>query len=291
VLPQRLAAGEVKAVPVQGNVYMIVGAGANIAVQVGGDGVLVVDTGSGAATDKVLAAIRELAPGKEIRWIVNTSLRADHTGGNEVMSKAGRTVNGNLAAIVAHENVSSRMISAKVPDAMRPYNTYFEDSRDFPYNGEPVMLYHFDSTTDGDSIVMFRRSDVIVAGDIFDLTAYPRIERANGGTVQGTIDALNRILDLAVPGKMLEEGGTYIIPGHGRISDEADLVKYRDMLVIIRDRIRDMAGKKMTLQQVLAAKPTLDYDGRFGADNGPWTTAMFIEAIYRDVSGAPAGSK
>jgi len=291
VLPQRLAPGEVKAVHVQGNVHLIVGAGANIAVQVGDDGVVVVDTGAAGATDKVLATIRDLAPGKEIRWVINTNMRPDHTGGNEQVSKAGRTVNGNLAAIVAHENVSARMIEAKVPDAMRPYNTYFEDNRDFPYNGEPVMLYHFESTTDGDTIVMFRRSDVLVTGDVFDLTAYPRIERANGGTVQGTIDALNRVLDLAVPGKMLEEGGTYIIPGHGRISDQADVVKYRDMLVIIRDRIKDMVTKKMTLPQVMAAKPTLDYDGRFGADTGPWTTAMFIEAIYRDLSGAAAGSK
>jgi glyoxylase-like metal-dependent hydrolase (beta-lactamase superfamily II) len=285
VLPQRLAAGEVKAVPVQGNVYMVVGAGANIVVQVGEDGVLVVDTGNGAATDKVLAAIKELAPAKEIRWIINTGAQADHIGGNEPFAKAGRTVNGNVAAIVAHENASARMSKAGVPDTAKPFNTYFEERRDFPFNGEPVMLYHDESALDdAGTLVMFRRSDVIAAGDLFSTVSYPRIDVAAGGSVQGTIDGLNRILDLAVPSKSLALAGTYIIPGHGRISDENDVLWYRDMLQIVSDRIKDMIAKKMTLEQVKAAKPTLDYDGRYGSDTGPWTTAMFIEAVYRDLS-------
>jgi glyoxylase-like metal-dependent hydrolase (beta-lactamase superfamily II) len=284
-LPQRLAAGEVKAVPVQGNVHMIVGAGANIVVQVGEDGILVVDSGSGAATDKVLAAIKALAPTKEIRWVINTGAQADHIGGNEAFAKAGRTVNGNVAAIVAHENASARMSKAGVPDTAKPFNTYFEERRDFPFNGEPVMLYHDESALDdAGTLVMFRRSDVIAAGDLFSTVSYPRIDVAAGGSVQGTIDALNRILDLAVPSKSLALGGTYVIPGHGRISDENDVLWYRDMLQIVSDRIKDMIAKKMTLDQVKAAKPTLDYDGRYGSDTGAWTTAMFIEAVYRDLS-------
>ena len=287
VLPQRLAPGEVKAVHVQGNVHMIVGAGANIAVQVGEDGVLVVDTGDAGTSDKVLAAIKELAPGKEIRWVVNTGMNASHTGGNEAISKAGRTVNGNIAAIVAHENAAARMIQANVPDAARPFNTYFEGNRDFPFNGEPILLFHDEATADDTgTVVMFRRSDVIAAGDLFRTDSYPVIDLANGGSINGTIAGLNRILDLAVPSKMLEEGGTYVIPGHGRISDQNDVLMYRDMLVIVRDRIRSMVEKKMTLEQVRAARPTLDYDGRYGTDTGPWTTAMFIEAIYREMSGA-----
>jgi glyoxylase-like metal-dependent hydrolase (beta-lactamase superfamily II) len=285
--PQPVAPGEVKAVHVQGNVHMIVGAGANIAVQVGDDGVLVVDTGEAAASEKVLAAIQEIAPKKEIRWIVNTGMAANHTGGNEAISKAGRTVNGNLAAIVAHENTAARMVKAGVADTARPFNTYFEASRDFPFNGEPIMLYHDEATADDTgTMVMFRRSDVVAAGDVFRTDSYPVIDLANGGSIDGTISALNRLLDLTVPSKMLEEGGTYVIPGHGRISDEHDVAMYRDMLVIIRDRIRSMVEKKMTLEQVKAARPTLDYDGRYGADNGPWTTAMFIEAIYREMSGS-----
>jgi glyoxylase-like metal-dependent hydrolase (beta-lactamase superfamily II) len=287
--PQHLVPGEVKAVHVQGNVHMIVGAGANIAVQVGDDGVLVVDTGNAASSDKVLATIKELAPGKEIRWVINTGMDASHTGGNEPISKAGRTVNGNIAAIVAHENTASRMIKAGVADAARPFNTYFEASRDFPFNGEPIMLYHDEASSDDTgTMVMFRRSDVIAAGDLFRTDVYPVIDLANGGSIDGTIAGLNRMLDLTVPSKMLEEGGTYVIPGHGRIGDEHDVAMYRDMLVIIRDRIKNMVGKKMTLEQVKAARPTLDYDGRYGTDTGAWTTAMFIEAIYREMSGAPA---
>jgi len=285
VLPQRLAPGEVKAVHVQGNVHMIVGAGANIVVQVGEDGVLVVDTGAAGATDKVLAAIRELAPDREIRWIVNTGIQPDHIGGNEAVARAGRTVNGNIAAIISHENASARMLKAGVPDTARPFNTYFEERRDFPFNGEPIMLYHDESAIDDTgTLVMFRRSDVIAAGDLFSTESYPKIDVANGGSVQGTIDGLNRILDLAVPSKSLAYGGTWVIPGHGRISDEHDVVMYRDMLQIIADRIKDMIAKGMTLEQVKAAKPTLDYDGRYGSDTGPWTTAMFIEAVYRDLS-------
>jgi cyclase len=288
--PQHLNAGEVKAVHVQGNVHMIVGAGANIAVQAGEDGVLVVDTGNPGSSDKVLAAIKQIAPGKEIRWVVNTGMSPDHTGGNESVSKAGRTVNGNIAAIVSHENTAARMVKAGVADSARPFNTYFEPSRDFPFNGEPIMLFHDDATADDTgTIVMFRRSDVIATGDLFRTEGYPVIDLANGGSIDGTIAGLNRLLDLTVPSKMLEEGGTYVIPGHGRISDEHDVAMYRDMLVIIRDRIKNMVQKKMTLDQVKAARPTLDYDGRYGADTGPWTTAMFIEAVYREMS-SPAKS-
>jgi glyoxylase-like metal-dependent hydrolase (beta-lactamase superfamily II) len=132
---------------------------------------------------------------------------------------------------------------------------------------------------------LFRKSDVIATGDVYRTDSYPVIDVDAGGTTQGVIDALNHILSLTVPSKMLQEAGTYVIPGHGRISDEHDVVMYRDMMVIIRDRVRDMVEKKMTLEQVRAARPSLDYDGRYGADTGPWTTAMFIEAMYKDLSG------
>ena len=285
------ASGDVHTFHVQGDVYLIAGAGANVAVQVGDDGVVVVDTGNGQATDKVLAAIRQLsAPGgdatvkaanKEIRWIINTEFDPDHTGGNEAISKAGRTVNGNPAAVVAHENAAAHMAQAGVADNARPFNTYFEEQRDFPFNGEPIFLYHDAAAhTDAGSMVFFRRSDVIVAGDAFDTTRYPVIDTKNGGSVAGVIRTLNRILDLAVPSKYLQEGGTYIIPGHGRICDEADVVEYRDMVQIVSDRIADMAKKGMTLAQVKAAQPTLDYDGRYGAADA------FVEAIYNEKKAA-----
>jgi glyoxylase-like metal-dependent hydrolase (beta-lactamase superfamily II) len=257
-------------------------------VQVGEDGVLVDDTGDGTKTDAVLAAIRALSP-KEIRWVVNTEFDADHTAGNQAISLAGRTVNGNPAAVIAHENASLRMVQEQVVDGGRPFNTYFEDGRDFPFNGEPVLLYHEPSAhTDAGTMVLFRRSDVIVAGDAFLTTTYPVIGAEHGGSVAGTIRALNRILALAVPSKFLQEGGTYIVPGHGRIADEADVVEYRDMLAIISERIADMVASGMTLEQVKAARPTLDYDGRYGRDSGPWTTAMFVEAVYRELARAKA---
>jgi glyoxylase-like metal-dependent hydrolase (beta-lactamase superfamily II) len=282
--PAPPASSEVFTQKVQGNVYMLVTATGNVAVQAGEDGVIVVDTGGVGMTDKLIAAVRAISR-KDIRWIINTSWSRERTSGNEAFSKAGRTVNGNPAAIVAHENAALRMAKGGVPSAAQPFNTYSEDRRDFPFNGEPVVLYHNPrSNTDTDTMVLFRRSDVIATGDIFNTVQYPVIDLANGGSITGIIDGLNNVLDLAVPSKEFEEGGTYIIPGRGRLSDEADLVHYRDMLVIIRDRIADLVRQKRTLEQVKAARPTLDYDGRWGSDTGPWTTDMFIDAIYRELS-------
>jgi glyoxylase-like metal-dependent hydrolase (beta-lactamase superfamily II) len=265
---------------VQGNVYMIAGAGANVAVQVGDEGILVVDTGAAAARERLLAAIRELSD-QPIRWIVNTSGELDHTGGNETISQAGLTVNGNPAAIIAHENVLARMSNADRPVTELPLNTFFESGRDFSFNGEAVFLYHVPgSQSDGNIFVHFRGSDVLVSGDLFTTTEYPVIDLDTGGGIDGFIEGLNAMLDIAVP-KYLQEGGTYVIPGHGRVGDEADLVEYRDMVQIIRDRIQESVDEGMTLAQVRAAQPSLDYDPRYGA--GRWTAAMFVEAAYTDL--------
>jgi glyoxylase-like metal-dependent hydrolase (beta-lactamase superfamily II) len=275
--PPAAAQNEIKTFHVQGNVYMLVGAGANVAVQIGDEGVVVVDTGNGAMKDKVLAAIRQLST-KTIRWIINTHADADHTGGNETISQAGVTVNGNPAAIVAHEKVLARMSDAKRPSGEWPLNTFFEETRDFFFNGEAIFLYHYPSGhTDGDTFVYFRGSDVLVSGDLFLTTTFPVIDTKAGGGVDGFITGMNKMLDIAVP-KYLQEGGTYVIPGHGRVGDEADIIEYRDMIVIIRDRIQDMLKRGMTLEQVKAARPTLDYDGRYG------NPAPFVEALYRELS-------
>ncbi|HKF68911.1 MAG TPA: MBL fold metallo-hydrolase, partial [Vicinamibacterales bacterium] len=270
---------------VSGGVYMLVGAGANIVVQIGNEGVLVVDTGSANMTDKLLAAIHELSK-KEIRWVVNTTLDPDHVGGNEKISAAGRTVNGNPAAIISHEKLPLRMVKLAVPVPLnaRPLNTFFSEQRDLYFNDDPIFMYRSPGHTDGDIIVHFRSADVIAAGDTFLTTTYPSIDIANGGTTQGFIDGLNRILDLAVP-KHLEEGGTYIVPGHGRICDEADVLEYHDMVVIVRDRIREAIKKGMTLEQVKAARLTRDFDARYAAATGPGSAATFIESVYRDLSG------
>ena len=276
--------GSVKTVHISGDVYMLVGGGANIVISAGDEGVLVVDTGAASATDDVLAAIRDLSK-KPIRWIVNTTLDPDHVGGNEKLSNAGRTVNGNPAAIISHEKLPIRMmrLPTPVPVTARPLNTFFGEARDLFFNNDPVFIYRSPAHTDGDVIVHFRHADVIAAGETFLTTTYPSIDLANGGSTQGFIDSLNRILDLAVP-KHLEEGGTYIIPAHGRICDEADVLEYHDMVVIMRDRIRDAIKKGMTLDQIKAARLTRDYDARYAASSGPGTTANFLESLYRDLS-------
>jgi glyoxylase-like metal-dependent hydrolase (beta-lactamase superfamily II) len=284
-----LGAGALQAQPgaieshhVQGNVHLLLGAGANVAVQVGEEGVLVVDTGSSASREALLAAIRRLSD-KPIRWIINTSGDLDHTGGNETVSQAGMTVNGNPAAIISHENVLARMTADNRPVTEMPLNTFFESGRDFYFNGEAIFLHHAPSRNDGNIFVYFRGSDVLVAGDLFvTAEAYPIIDLEAGGTIDGYIEGLNAMLDIAVPA-YLQEGGTYVIPGHGRIGDEADILTFRDMLFIVRARIADLIAEGKTLAQVQQARPALDYDLRYGNDNGDWTSADFVEAIYTDL--------
>ncbi len=282
----------------QGSVYMLVGAGANITVQIGKDGVLVVDAGRASMTDQVLAAIRTLSD-KSIHYVIDTSADADRVGGNEKLSKAGSTITGGNVAganagwaadIVAHENVGSTLSAppqgsnaAAIPSEGWPRDMYFGDQKDLYFNNEAVQLFHQRAAhSDGDSLVFFRRSDVVSTGDIFTPGYYPVIDIAHGGSINGEVAALNRILDLTVPADK-QEGGTYVIPGHGRLCDEADVVEYRDMVTIIRDRIQDLVKKGMTLDQVKAAKPTQDYDPLYGTTSGAWTTDMFVEAAYRSL--------
>jgi cyclase len=327
---QNASAQQLEVLPIRGNVYMLAGAGGNIALSVGPDGVLVVDTGSVQNADRVLAAIQQLqnqtatnglpawtyaaetrsnlprmisppAPPKPVRYIINTSVDPDHTGGNEKVSRAGRTltggnVAGNIAdaaegaAIIAHENVLLRMSSPSrnqpaLPFRALPTDTYHGESMKLSHfmNGEGILIMHQPAAhSDGDSIVYFRGSDVIVAGDIFRMDSYPVIDVERGGNIQGVIDGLNRILDLSIP-EFRTEGGTMVIPGHGRLTDSADVAYYRDMVTIIRDRIQDMVKKGMSLQQIKAARPTKDYDPRFGSTTGPYTTDMFIEAVYQSL--------
>jgi len=280
----------VRALPVRDNIWMIVGAGGNITVQTGDDGVLVVDSGSGGAlTGKVQSILRAISS-KPVRYILNTSYRPDHTSGNDALRGAapagGRGGISTAPPIAAHESVLARMSAPTGKTAPTPVNawpseTYYKAFHDIYFNSEGIQMIHIDDAiTDGDSLVFFRRSDVIAAGDIFLTTTYPVIDVKAGGTIDGVLDGLNRILDLCIV-KEKQEGGTMVIPGHGRISDEADVLEYRDMLKILRDRIADAIKKGKTLQQVQAAGLSKDYDGRYGAITGPWTTAMFIEAAYQ----------
>ncbi len=277
---------------VQGNVYVLMGDGGNITVQVGKDGIALVDTGYAPLAAKAMAEIRKLSAGP-VRWIVNTHVHGDHTGGNAEMAKLGMTRESiGPPRIVAQSNVLNRMTAPpaanqpKIPEAAWPNDEYFLPTKDFFFNGEAVVVYHVPNAhTDGDSLVFFRRSDVLSTGDVFTPGGYPFLDLARGGSVQGEIDALNKIIDITVPAKY-QEGGTLVIPGHGRLCDEADVVEYRNMLTIIRDRFRDMIRKGMTLEQVKATKPTLDYDTQYGSTTGFWTTDLFIDAVYKNLSAA-----
>lgn len=287
-------------------IYMLVGAGpGNITLQVGDEGALLVDTGTAPMAEKTIAAIKHLMAGltdQPIRWIINTHFHPEQTGGNAAISKAGEALIENSigtqpifgkqnevqpATVIAQENVLKRMSAATgsqppTPVDAWPLMTFFTPKKKVAFNDEPIEVIHLPAAhTDGDSLVFFRRSDVISTGGAFVTTTYPVLDLKAGATIKGAIDALNLIVDLAVPHDH-QEGGTYVIPGEGRLCDQADVVEYRNMTVIIRDRIDDMVKRGMTLEQVKAAKPTLDYDARYATR--AWTADMFVEAVYKSLS-------
>lgn len=289
-------AAAISSLKVQGNVYLLHGAGANITVQVGDLGAVVVDSGLPQYTDQLVAAIRSLT-NKPIRYVINTHAHPDHIGGNERLVLSGTPIQprGNAlvgagqaprAEIIAHELVLNRVSAptgtqAPTPVGAWPTSTFSGSRKEFFFNNDGIQIVHQPAAhTDGDSIVYFRRSDVVAAGDVFVTTSYPVIDAQRGGTIQGVLDGLNFLLALVISGEKTE-GGTMIVPGHGRVSDEADLVEYRDMVTIIRDRVQDMVQKGMTVEQVKAARPTFEYDGLY--DGAGWTAAQFVEAVYRNL--------
>jgi cyclase len=293
---QSAANAEIQALKVRGNLYMLVGAGGNITVSVTNGGVVMVDTGLAQNSDKVLAAVKKITD-QPVRYIINTHIHADHMGGNEKIASSGSTLaGGNFASTIgdasvgaevySHENVLIRLTKpaagqAPTPFRALPTDTYHgaEMRLSGLFHGEPIRIIHQPAAhTDGDSIVVFTRTDVISTGDLLTTTGYPFVDLQRGGNIQGIIDGLNRLLDLALP-DFRSEGGTMIIPGHGRLCDMADVAYYRDMVTILRDRIEDQVKKGRTLAQIKDAKLTLDYDGRYGNPD------RFIEGVYRSLGG------
>jgi glyoxylase-like metal-dependent hydrolase (beta-lactamase superfamily II) len=291
--------------PVHGQVSMITNGSSNVLLQAGSQGVLLVDTLSEPDGTRLIDAVRSRAGAKPIRYIVNTHADPDFTGGNAMVAAAGsQLVAGNFAGqvgqravdgavpqafVVAHENVLTAMSAPAggrpaAPFAAWPTDTFFQAERTMYFNGEGIQLVHVPhASTDGDVLVFFRSSDVIAAGDIYSTVGYPRIDVARGGHVNGVIEGLNRLIDLAIS-EQFTEGGTRVVPGRGRISDEFDVVEYRDMVTIVRDRVQALIAKGQTLDQVKAARPTLDWEPRYGSTTGAWTTAQFIEAVYRSLA-------
>lgn len=296
--------GEVQVVPVRGNVYMIVGAGVNITMQVGPDGVLIVDTGMASMSDKVIAAIRSIT-NEPLRYIVNTVDFDEHTGANQTLAAAGETipfrlletggggggrVGGDLdpkrATVISYLSILDRMSApagsnSARPEGAWPDNTYSTPQKELYFNNEPIVIIHRPGNTDGNSIVHFRTADVVSVGDLVDLTNYPRIDIEAGGNVQALLDSLFQLTDLTVVGRK-SEGGTLIVPGHGRLADQPDAVYYLQMVAIVRDRVQDMMKRGMTLEQIQTARPTREYDTRYGRDTR-WTAAMFVEAVYQSL--------
>jgi len=302
------ASGGVEVVELRPNFHVIAGAGGNILMQTGPEGVVLVDSGSGSMSEQVLAAIRQITP-LPIRYIINTSMDADHTGGNSDLAKAGLTIlagavaagaglgddlitNYGRASVLAHENVLTRMSvptgrRAEIPFDLLPTKTFAFRMYSMYLNGEGIQVIHQPAAhTDGDVIVFFRRGDVIATGDIIDTTRFPVIDVERGGSVQGVIDALNRLMDMSIHNLplMWYEDRTLLVPGHGHVYDKLDLLEYRDAITVIRDRVRNLIDKGQTLEQVIAANPTLGYRSQYGADTGPWTTDMFVEVIYNELA-------
>ncbi len=279
------------------NFHVLIGAGANVAVQVGVDGAVVVDSGDAAHADRLVAEIKKLTPNHLIRYVINTSADADHVGGNEKVSKIGKTLlgdspfggppNDGAAAILAGGDILTRMSNAGYPEGAWPTELFVQPRKYMYLNDEGIEVLHQPSAhSDADSIIFFRRSDVVMAGDIIDIRRFPVIDLANGGSINGEIAALNRIVELAIPSIPIvsREAGTVVVPSHGRLLDQTDVVEYRDMVTIMRDRIQNLMKERKTLAQVKAADPALGYKERYGSDTGSWTTDMFVEAVFKSLA-------
>ena len=259
-------------------VYMLMGSGGNIGVSAGEDGVVLIDDQYAPLTQKIKTAVAAISD-QPIRFVVNTHWHGDHTGGNENLGKAG-------AVIVAHENVRVRLSSEQfmsffdrrtppAPDVARPVVTFTEDVT-LHVNGDELHVFHADHAhTDGDAIVHWRNENIIHTGDLYFASSYPFIDLDSGGAIDGMIAGVDRALDLA-------DEATQIIPGHGPLSNKQDLTVYRDMLKSIRTRVQTRMKEGKSLEEILASKPTAEFDERWG--KGFIEPDQIVQFVYGSLS-------
>ena len=269
----------VRAQALRGGVYMLTGAGGNIGVSTGSDGTFLIDDQYAPLTPKIIAAVAAITP-QPIKFVVNTHWHGDHTGGNENIGKAG-------ALIVAHRNVRQRMSTEQFnsifnrrtppsPASALPIVT-FNDTVTFHLNGDDIVVFHVaPAHTDGDALVHFIKADVIHMGDTYFATGYPFVDVSSGGNVNGVIGAADRALALCGP-------QTIIIPGHGPVQNCGALREYRNMLVVARDRVQAEMRKGRTLEQLVAANLTSEFDAKWGG--GFIRPPVFLELVYRSLGG------
>lgn len=274
--------------------YMIAGDGQNIGVQVGPEGTVLVNAGSEAGSAALLAAVKKITR-QPIRMVIDTSADPEAVGGNAAVATSGLGLYpagvAPGALIWAQENVLLRMSKAGEQPTYAsnawPTYAYLDTFYDLYFNDEPIeMLQAPAASSDGDSLVLFRRSDVVMAGAVMDMSSFPVIDLAHGGSIDGEIAALNHLLRLAVgPAPLIYTAGdgTYVIPAHGRVGDQWEVIDYRDMVVTIRDAVADMMKRHMSLEQIEAEHPAKAYEPRYGSNTGAWTTNMFMEAIYKSL--------
>jgi glyoxylase-like metal-dependent hydrolase (beta-lactamase superfamily II) len=297
--PSTATAG-LESIQIRANVHVIFGAGGNVTVHVGEDGLVVVDSGSTEKAGALLETIKAISP-RPIRMVVNTSADLDHVGGNAIIGGAGVGLSpdpfgdGNHATVLAHENVLRRLsglgsngAESAFPTKMLPNDTFTSRFRSMYVNDDAVqVIRQTGAHSDSDVMVLFRKADVIATGDIIDLRQFPVIDAAKGGSIQGELEALNRLLtEFIVPNMplVLKPGRTLVVPGHGYVSDYGEVVEYRDMVTVIKDTVQELIDKGMTLDQVKAENPTKGYRSRYGSDTGEWTTDRFVEAVFNGLS-------
>lgn len=294
------AFGEVRVLQVRPDIYLLTVDNVNIVVETGWQGTLVIGTSPAAHCEDVVAAVRAVAEGP-VRYLVSVNGDASRIGCNTPLAQIGQSFAkgtlGFVAPVIAHQNALLQLLSLgqDLPATTMPSEIYARQVRSMYMNDQAIQVIWAPAAhSSGDSMVMFRRSDVVAAGDLMDTARFPVIDVAHGGSIQGEVAAMNRLLSelaVAVTPGFQRPGGTLVVPGRGQLCNQIDVLNYRDMLTIVRDRVQDLIAHGKNLQQVQAANPARGYTTRYGATGGDWTTSQFIAAVYQSLLQERRGAK